>query len=207
MSPRSIRMPLLAMQVATVATLMRSVALDRWITVAACLVLLAASAAGSRGRTWGVALAFPLGVTFLGICALGIAPPWFALLGLLAIRPFMRMWRHFFAFDRGATVLLTSAATALGAAGAVAWKTYAHALFQAVPALVPSIYPHHGVLVLAIGALASVAGLLQGRAEERADAAQPAAARVRIADPVAEPSYEELEEAEVEHETPAKMSR
>lgn len=173
-------MPLLAVQIATVAMLMRSVALDRWITVAACLFLLAGSAAGAHGRTWGVALAFLLGITFLGICALGIAPPMFALLGFLAIRPFVRMFRHFLQFDRSAAILLASGAAGLGAAGALAWKSYAFDLFAAIPMLAPSLHPHHAFFVLAIGGAASVAGLLQSRSSSRESAAEPTAPKVRV---------------------------
>lgn len=185
LAPRSLRLLLTGVQIATVATLMRSVALDRWITVAACLLLLAGANAAVRGRTWGVALAFLIGITFVSIWALGIAPGWFALVGLLAIRPFARLFRNFVRFDWQAAALLTSGATILGTAGAVVWKTFAHELFAAFPLLVPSFSPHHGFAVIAIGAAATLMMARQWRAEGTRVASEPE--RVRIASGVSNP--------------------
>jgi hypothetical protein len=199
--PRSLRLPLTAIQFATVAMLMRSVALDRWITVAACLLLLAGSVAGARGRTWGVALAFLIGITFVSIWMLGIAPGWFALVGLLAARPFARMFRHFLRFDWGAAAMLASGATVLGAALGVAWKAFAHDLFAALPLLIPSLEPHHGALVAAIGAAGTVAAIRQARQEKKTATAEtePVATRVRIA-PSAPEAEAELLDADVDLE-------
>ena len=41
-----------------IATLLRSVAYDRWITVLVSALLIGGTMAAQRGRTWGVALAF-----------------------------------------------------------------------------------------------------------------------------------------------------
>lgn len=203
--PRSLRIPLTALQVATVATLMRSIALDRWITVAASLLLLTGAYAASRERTWGVALSYMLGVTFVGIALLGVAPAWFGILGFLAIRPFARMFRHLLRFDRGAALLLASGASLLGIAGAMGWKGFALDLFAAFPALVPSLHLHHLPLVATVGAVASFLALRRVRAEERE--AVPFT-RVRIA-PEA-PAVAELEDeeaaAELEEAAPRRVA-
>jgi len=153
--------------VATFLTLLRSVALDRWITVAATVVLLVATAALGRGRTWGVALSLLMGAMLFGVWALGIAPAWFAFLGLLAAAPFVSLARDFARFDRSATAWLSALAVGLGSLGAAAWKGGALALFRAVPLLAPSVYPHHGLVVAALAATAAALAL---RGRTRADA-------------------------------------
>jgi hypothetical protein len=198
----------MAVQLVTVAMLMRSVALDRWITVAASLLLLAASSAAVRGRTWGVAVAYLIGITFMTLCGLGIAPLFFALLGALAIRPFARVFRHLLDFDRGAAATLAVGATALGGAAGLAWKGFAHSLFNAFPAFVPSLYPHHGWLVAAIGAASTLLILRQHRAaprergETRTRVSEDAETHVRIA----EDAETEADEA-IDHEAEPRRLR
>ena len=48
--PRNVRLSILLVQLVTIATLMRSVAFDRWITILASLVLLIGAAAAKRNR-------------------------------------------------------------------------------------------------------------------------------------------------------------
>ena len=176
--PLRLRLSLFTVQMATFAMLLRSVALDRWITFAASILLLVATIAAHRGRTWGVALSFTLGVTFAGVALLGIAPMWFSLVGILAARPFLRMLRHFVRFDRGATAVLATLAAGAGALGAVAWREYAFSLFQAFPSLRPSLHPHHGLVLLGMVVSAVVGSrLLRGpRVVEEATATT----RIRI---------------------------
>lgn len=208
MAPRHLRLSLVVLQLATIATLVRSVALDRWITVAASLLLLGATFAARRGRTWGVAAAFTVGVTFLGLWSQGVGTPWFALVGILAVRPFLRLFRHFLRFDRGAATLLAAVATALGIGGAVAWKAYAFALFEAFPALMPSLYPHHGMAIAAmLGGIGVASHLLHRRPAAATGAVAPEEAlpeaRVRIAADEPEPTEQRvaLEELEAELES------
>jgi hypothetical protein len=193
----------------TFATLLRSVALDRWITVAASILLLLAAHAAQRGRTWGVGLSFALGVTFAGLWALGIAPIWFAIVGVLAARPFVSLFRHFSRFDRGAAALLAVLAAGLGGLAAVAWQHYALALFRAFPFLTPSAYPHHGLAVLAMIAGAFAVRKLSSEADpERAaddrhvegDASVIEHARVRVSTDEADGLEEADALAELESE-------
>jgi hypothetical protein len=147
---------LVLVQLAAFGTLLRSVALDRWISVAVSVLLIGAALAAQRGRTWGVALSFALGATFFGVWALGIAPLFFAFVGVLAMLPFGRLYRHFAGFDRGAAAVLAVAASSAGLVSAVAWKAWALDLFRALPLLTPSLYPHHGIVVLAMLAVGTV---------------------------------------------------
>lgn len=148
--------------------------------MAVCLVLYGASSAAVRGRTWGVALAAAIGVTFLTIWTLGIAPGAFALVGFLALRPFLRMFRHFLAFDRSAAMALAAGAATLGGAAGVAWKAWAHHLFAAVPALLPALHPHHAALAAAAGAAGVAGTLYRHRSLFVRDTSSSVAARVRI---------------------------
>lgn len=172
---------------------MRSVALDRWISVAACLLLLAGTWAGARGKTWGVTLAFLVGITFVSIWMLGIAPGWFALVGLLAIRPFVRLFRHFLRFDWAAAALLASGTTVIGAAAAVAWKAFAIDLFNAFPLLVPSFEPQHGLAVAGIGAAATLMAVRHWRDAEIRVATEPERVRIAAFGETAETAPAELE--------------
>ncbi len=93
---------------------------------------------------------------FTGVWALGIAPPWFALVGFLAARPFARLFSHFYRFDRGAAMMLAVLGVGVGSAGAFAWKQFAFDLFSTFPSLIPSAYPHHGLAILGIVAAFAV---------------------------------------------------
>lgn len=166
---RRLRLSLVVLQLVSLATLVRSIAYDRWITVLASVLMLVGAAAAQRGRSWGVALAFGAAVAFPVAFAIGIAPAWFVLVGIIGSLPFALASRAFARFDRGATALLTLAAASAGAFGAIAWKELSWTIFMNVPALRPSLEAQHGLGVLAVLASALIAMRFGRRAlgEER----------------------------------------
>jgi hypothetical protein len=174
---RRVRLALLVAQLVGVATLLRSIAYDRWITVLASLVLIGGAAAAQRGRTWGIGLAFAAAMAFPVAFAIGIAPAWFCLVGLAGAWPFALTARPFARFDKGATMLLAAIAASAGAAGAIAWKEFAWTIFRTFPSLRPSIDAQHGLAVAAT--VAVVVGALAGRSRGRATSEGP---RVRVAE-------------------------
>ncbi len=177
-----LRLSLVIAQAVGVATLLRSIAYDRWITVAASLFLIGGALAAQRGRTWGVGMAFAAAVAFPVAFAIGIAPPWFCLVGLAGALPFALTVRPFARFDKGATTLLAAITATAGAAAAIAWKEIAWSVIATFPSLRPSIEAQHGVALAAT--LAVVVGMLAGRARHPAAAARSGAeeANVRIGD-------------------------
>ena len=154
---RQLRSSLVAAQIVGVATLLRSIAYDRWITVLAAVLLLIGATAAQRGRTWGVALAFAAAVAFPVAWMIGIAPPWFALVGIVGSLPFAIASRAFARFDKGATTVLALIAMTAGALGALAWKEYAWSIFTMFPAFRPSIEAQHGLALTAVVASAALA--------------------------------------------------
>ncbi len=203
MLPRHLRTALVLVQLVSVLTLMRSIAFDRWITVLASLILLLGAAAAKRGRAWGVALTFAQAMAFPVAVLIGIAPPWFCLVGVAGALPFLLTSGAFARVDKGATRMLAALAMMGGAAGAVAWKHYAWSVFQAVPALLPSTRPHHGFVVAAVAALAVSLAVRRTKDEEEARDEQEAGARMRVAVPsrIAEPrTVEEEAERELDDE-------
>jgi hypothetical protein len=150
---------LFATQLVGAATLLRSVAYDRWITVLAAVLLMVGATAARRGRSWGVGLALAAAAAFPVAFAIGIAPPWFVLVGLVGAMPFAIASRAFARFDKGATVLLAALAGSAGAIGAIAWKEYAWSIFQSFPLSRPSIEAQHGLALTALTALTVVAGV------------------------------------------------
>ena len=167
-------------------TLLRSIAYDRWITVLASLLLIGGAMAAQRGRTWGIGLAFAAAVAFPVAFAIGIAPPWFCLVGLAGAWPFALTARPFARFDKGATLMLAAIAATVGTAAAVAWKEVAWSVFMSFPSLRPSIEAQHGVALAAT--LAVVVGALAGRARHPAtldaSASESEGARVRFGERV-----------------------
>lgn len=151
--PRNVRLAILLVQLVSIATLMRSIAFDRWITILASIVLLVGAAAAKRNRAWGVALMFAQAIAFPVAFMIGIAPAWFCLVGAVGMIPFMLTAPGFARLDRGATRLLAALALAGGALGAITWKKIAWDLFDAIPFFTPSGYPHHGWVVAAVAAL------------------------------------------------------
>jgi hypothetical protein len=169
---------LVVAQAVAVMTLLRSIAYDRWITVVAALLLIAGAMAAQRGRTWGIGLAFAAAVAFPVAFAIGIAPPWFCLVGLAGAWPFALTARPFARFDKGATIMLAAVAATVGTAAAVAWKEVAWSVFMTFPLLRPSIEAQHGVALAAT--LAVVVGALAGRARHPAAPAASASEGARV---------------------------
>ena len=199
--PRRVRLSLLAVQVVSVLTLLRSIAFDRWITVLASLLLIGGAMAARRGKAWGIGLTFATAVWFPVAFAIGIAPAWFCLVGLVAALPFAFTLRPFARFDKGATTLLAGIAAATGTAIALAWKEMAVSIFQIVPSLAPTGVAQHGLLVLTT--LLVVLGIASRSRLREA----PEEARVRVGDRVRigassnEPSAATAElEDEAEHD-------
>lgn len=153
MLPRNVRLSILLVQLVSIATLMRSVAFERWITVVASLVLLLGAYAAKRNRAWGVALMFAQAAAFPVAFMIGIAPAWFCLVGAVGAIPFLLAAPGFARLDRGAARLLATLAIAGGSLGAIAWKNIAWDVFEAIPFLSPSGYAHHGWIVAALAAL------------------------------------------------------
>lgn len=211
MLPRSLRTSLFLVQLVGVLTLMRSIAFDRWITVLASVILLVGAAAAKRGRAWGVALTFAQAAAFPVAFLIGIAPPWFCLVGILGALPFLLTSSAFARFDKGATRALAALAVLGGGIGAVAWKHYAWSVFQAMPSLLPSTRPHHGFIVAAVAALAVSLAARRSEGEEEDEQEHGAGARVRVGAParIAEPTtIEEEAERELEEElNPAARGR
>lgn len=178
MLPRRLQLSLLAVQVIAVATLLRSIAFDRWITVLASGLLIGGAMAARRGKAWGIGLTFATAVWFPVAFAIGIAPAWFCLVGLVGALPFAATLRPFARFDKGATALLAGIAAATGTAIALAWKELAWSIFQVVPSLAPSGVAQHGLLV--VSTLLVVLGLAS-RSHARS---APEESRVRVGERV-----------------------
>lgn len=176
--PYRVQVSLLIAQVLAAATLLRSIAYDRWVTVVAAVLLIAGTMAAQRGRTWGVVLAFAVGVWFPVAFWIGIAPIWFAVVGLAAAWPFMQLWRSFARFDRAAATTLAAIATGMGIAGAVTYQKIAFPLMKLFPALLPSAYAQNGLAVAAtlavlVAVIASRRKLVRDPEPERARFAEP----------------------------------
>ncbi len=189
---RELRRSLSIAQVLAAITLLRSIAFDRWPTVVAALLLIAGTIAAERGKTWGVALAFAVGMFFPVAFLIGIAPVWFVAVGLAAAWPFMQVWRGLARVDRGAAMLLAGLATTFGAGGAVAWKALSWPLIKLFPALAPGIYPQHGFALVATLAVIA-AFVIAKRRRLRAEA--PTGVRIATPSPVAA-SYDDRYETE-----------
>ncbi len=159
------------------ATLLRSIAYDRWITVLASVLLLLGAMAAQRGRTWGVGLALGAAVAFPVAWAIGIAPAWFCAVGVIGALPFLIASRAFARFDKGATALLAIAAASAGAAGALAFKQFAWSIFTTFPSWAPSVEAQHGLALTALVATVAVATGVGRRGVGEA-------ARVRVAEQV-----------------------
>lgn len=158
------------LEVVAIITLLRSVALDRWVTVVMAGLLLLGASVAQRGKSWGVALALAAGAWFPVAFLLGIAPSWFMAIGALAAVPFVHAAKAFVKLDRAATWVLASTAISLGTIGAFAWKQAAWSVFEAVPMLRPGLFPQHGLL-LAVAAAVSIVAVRMGRASSEDGAA------------------------------------
>ena len=174
--PHHLRASLRLAQIVTLATLVRSVLFDRWITVTVGLMLLGGVVAAKRGRTWGVGLALAAAVAFPVMFLFGMGPAWLCLVGVAGALPFLATLPAFLKFDKQATALLALLAGGVGTGIAYAYHTYAWDIFTAFPSLQPGIYPHHGLPMLA----AVVLGMVLS--QRRHEAPVPAHSGVRIAD-------------------------
>lgn len=170
-----LKLSLIALQVVSAATLLRSIAYDRWITVLASVLLIVGAMAAQRGRSWGIGLAFAAAVSFPVAFAIGIAPAWFCLVGLAGALPFALTLRPFARFDKSATALLALLTATGGAAVAIAWKEIAWSVITTFPVLRPSGHAQHGVALAAT--LAVIVGIIAGRARFPRS---PDGARVRV---------------------------
>jgi hypothetical protein len=191
--PYRVQVSLLVAQVLAGATLLRSIAYDRWVTVLAAVLLIAGTMAAQRGRTWGVVLAFAVASWFPVAFFIGIAPVWFLALGVAGAWPFMQLWRSFTRFDRGATTMLAAMASVLGVVGAITWKSVAFPLMKVFPALVPGYQAANGLAVLAtLGVLVAIV------ASRRKLVPDTAPDRARVAEPVRVAALTDATEAEAE---------
>jgi hypothetical protein len=173
-------------QILAGVTLLRSVAYDRWWTVAMAALLIGGAAAARRGRTWGLALVLSAATAFPVAWAIGIAPPWFVFVGIAGIQPFVSASPALARFDRQATALLVGIATSLGALAAIVWKYTALSVFASVPLLKSSLHPHHGWAILTLLAAAVALRLARRREPDAQSDVRIAAddARLRVADGV-----------------------
>ncbi len=177
MLPPPLRSALVTAQLVGAATIIRSVAFDRWITVLAAAILVAGAVAAERGRTWGIALSLAAASAFPVAWLIGIAPMWFCFVGVAGAMPFLHALPAFKRFDRGATATLAAFSVALGAGGAILWKNLALSVFSAVPLLRPSIYPHHGIAIAMLVTL----GIVLTRRKEKNEAHVRVGEGVRVA--------------------------
>jgi len=179
------------------ATLVRSIAFDRWITVLASLLLITGAVAARRGRTWGVALTFAQAAAFPVAFLIGIAPPWFCLVGAIGSLPFLLSSRALLRFDKTATRVLAALGMLGGALGAIGWSAFAATVFNAIPVTTPSVYPHHGLIAL-LTAIVGGALIVKQRPAAQPEASE-IAPRARIAvEPEVRVAAVETEDVEAE---------
>jgi hypothetical protein len=186
MLPSPIRHSLYVVHAVAVATLVRSIVYDRWITVLVALLLIAGAAAAQRGKTWGVGLSLGAGLAFCAAWAIGIAPGWFCLVGLIGELPFALTWRALARFDATATAVGTALATLAGGLGAVAWAAGAGFLFRHVPILAPSMVATNQAVGVAVLIAAGAAVVLASRRSSHPESDGFGAlteARMRVASP------------------------
>jgi hypothetical protein len=179
---RRLQLSLVAAQLVGAATLLRSIAYDRWITVLASVLLIVGASAARRGRSWGVGLSLGAAAAFPVAWLIGIAPPWFCLVGIVGALPFAIASRAFARFDKGATVLLAFLAASAGAIGAIAWKQFAWSIFTTFPASRPSLEAQHGFALAAITALVAVVALTSR--SRRVSSSAEGVERIRIGEQV-----------------------
>lgn len=109
-------------QIVALATLVRSIVCERWITVLASALLIAGAQAALRNRTWGLGLALVTAAAFPAAHLLGMAPAWFWFVGAAGAAPFALTTRPMVRFDRGATILFAVLAVSAGFTCAMAWR-------------------------------------------------------------------------------------
>lgn len=123
-----VRASLAAASVVALATMIRSIVFEKWITVLASLLLLIGVGAAWRSRSYsvgGLGLALMAASAFPVAQLLGMAPDWFWLVGVAGALPFFMSWRPMAFFDRRATFLYAALALAAGTACAFTWHEIA----------------------------------------------------------------------------------
>jgi hypothetical protein len=210
--PHRLSVALFLAQLVAFATLIRSIAYDRWITVLASVLLIGGAFAAQRGKTWGLGLSFAAAVAFPVASMIGIAPPWFWLVGIAGALPFIVASRALARFDKGATTILAAIGIGIGAMGAISWKEYALDVFRQFPALMPSLHAQHtGALVItAIAATIALAlrpSLGRPRGADAAEAKLRIGTELRIEESAAANGVEEEEEASDEPREQASLKR
>jgi hypothetical protein len=214
-----VRLSLFTIHLVASATLIRSIIYDRWITVLASLVLLAGAAAVQRGKTWGVGVTLGAAAAFPTAWAIGIAPPWFCLVGAVGALPFLLTSRALARFDAAATALGASIAATTGLLAAVAWRAFAPLVIAHFPEFAPSAVPTNAGLA-AFTTVTILSLLLTRRQDDTAElvqavegasfapalprrAALAAPTRARVADAPAAKAAFEAEDADDEAFSPA----
>lgn len=129
-----VRASLQAASAVALATMIRSIVFEKWITVLASLLVLIGVGAAWRARTYGVGLALAAASAFPVAHLLGMAPSWFWLVGIAGALPFIMSWRPMAFFDRAAAGLYAVLALAAGAACALTWHEIA-------PWVITHLYP------------------------------------------------------------------
>lgn len=119
--PEKLRLCLWTLQLAAWATVIRSVVLERWITVLGAAMLLKGASAALRQRTWGLGLSLAGGAGFGAAALLGMAPDWFWCIAVLGAAPFVIVLRPLVRFGGLATAVLALGAIAAGGAAAALW--------------------------------------------------------------------------------------
>jgi hypothetical protein len=197
--PLRVRLSLNAVHAVAAATLLRSIVFDRWITVLASLFLIGGAFAAQRGKTWGIGLALGAAASFPTAWVIGIAPPWFCVVGALGALPFVLTSRAIARFDAAATALGAGLALIVGTLGAVGWRAAAPFLFVQIPALRPSRHATHGGFLVALLATAACVAMLAVWKRARVEGfATPSLARglVRVDAPVTRIANDEDAESE-----------
>lgn len=194
MAPQHLRAPLHVAQIVAFATLVRSVAFDRWITVLVSTLLLGGIWAAGRGRTWGIGLMLAMASAFPVMFFLGMGPAWFCFVGLAGAMPFLTSLPAFLKFDRQATALFATIAASIGTAIGYGYHAWAPWLLGNLPILRPTFVPHHPLLIAAL----FLVGFFYSRRRDQVEStgvrvAAGADAHVRVLDASVEELEDELE--------------
>lgn len=138
--PRHLVLALVASESLGLALVARSLLLGRVTTVVVATLLVVGAQAALRERTWGVGLLLGTATAFGVAAATGFGPGWFAVVAALSALPFAMTLGPMVRFDGAAAATFAMLSTALGAAGAMAWREAAYALWHATHPWAP--YAH-----------------------------------------------------------------
>lgn len=198
MAPQHLRAPLHVAQIVAFATLVRSVAFDRWITVLVSALLLGGVWAASRGRTWGVGLMLAMASAFPVMFFLGMAPAWFVFVGLAGAMPFLSSLPAFLRFDRQATAIFATVAASIGTAIAYGYHAWAPWLLTNLPVPRPTFLPHHPLLI----AVVFLVGFFFSRRREQIESGGVRVATAGASDDRVRVSLDDVLEENEDRETP-----